>query len=374
MSNFEKIKNSSINKNLRINIIRKYIEKAQKGKDADTYPEFISSLLTFIDSNNEDISLKEYYVYALYFVIDKTDAKDKDVISTLLTILNKDDDEYIDIEIQSFSADLLGKMGKRAVKDPQVISTLLTILKKDDQRYKYLQRFCITALGKMGEAAARNPDVIPAILYILNKTYLDNVKNLKLSCIEALGKMGEAAAKNRKVISALIRELRISIDKDLKEKAAEALGHIGKAVPTNSRIIPFLLNILNYNEGNIYERIYCANTLEIMGEVAVREEVISTLLTILKKDYNSQLYKDDNSQLYIQLQKSCANALASMSYKLFLIPNIIELIPDKYKNIIDKVEKEYYLWLIYHLQIKTDIPYITQIYQDHISEIFNCIK
>jgi len=66
-----------------------------------------------------------------------------------------------------------------------------------------------------------------------------------------------------------------------------------------------------------------------------------------------------------------------MSHKLFLIPNIINLIPEEYRERIqsklNEVEQAYYLWLSCYLNIKTYIPYIDKISVVHIAEILKCI-
>ena len=182
--------------------------------------------------------------------------------------------------------------------------------------------------------------------------------------IRKISEMGKEAA-TEEIIKALLAILNSQQDKNLRISCADALGSMGETAATEE-IIQDLLDILNNKHEDCSVRGGCAVALGRMGETAATEEIIKTLLAILKN-------RDQDHRV----RRSCAVALSSMPYTLFLIPNIIDRIPLEYESIIkpnlDKVEREYQMWLMYNLKIETDIPYIDNIIPDHFDQVFRCI-
>ena len=179
------------------------------------------------------------------------------------------------------------------------VPALIELL-KDKENFR---RMVVYALGEIGD-----PSAIPALIEALK----DEEEWVRSSAAEALGKM-----RDKSVIPVLIEALKNEDDSD-EEVISEAAKALGKIGPEAKDAVPALINVLNYEYGNVKQ--YAAEALGNIGSEV--KGTIPALIKVLKNEYEDS-----------DVRKSAARALGKIGPTAKdAVPVLVEALKNEYEN------------------------------------------
>jgi len=212
------------------------------------------------------------------------------------------------------------------------VPALIELL-KDKENFR---RMVVYALGEIGD-----PSAIPALIEALK----DEEEWVRSSAAEALGKM-----RDKSVIPVLIEALKNEDDSD-EEVISEAAKALGKIGPEAKDAVPALINVLNYEYGNVKQ--YAAEALGNIGSEV--KGTIPALIKVLKNEYEDS-----------DVRKSAARALGKIGPTAKdAVPVLVEALKNEYENKDIRDCKDYIIALGYIGPAAKDaVPELVELLQD----------
>jgi len=224
--------------------------------------------------------------------------QDKGLMDSLVRQLGSDCPD-----VRGYACRALGELGDEAVKGDGVLDTMVKVLGDANRMVKQLASDAVIGFG---ELVAQREGLVGCMAEMLRSTDL----NVRWFVARTIGKIGESMGRDERVVESLMKLSEHGDDDDdpslsegedqsdgwyhwqgtVRERAIKALGRIGGGASRKDTILSLLVTLVKDASIPFPFRFWAFTALESMGEATLipRGDIVSSLSNYLMIGYPSQ--------------------------------------------------------------------------------------